>query len=346
MSESAPAKRVQGITWLKAFLPLLVIACHARPFGESACMRLPLAGVPNWEDIFYVNVLSLPVPVFYLMSFFLYLAKRDRIDYSPRKLMHQRVVYFATLFFGVRLVYLLAGIGTLYVPGRGEIRNLYHLLFAGGDTLLYYLEQMVYWTVLLECLCAFCERIRIERNVTATIGIVLGGGMVGLCDFFFSGALRVESLRFFSPVGFLPLPFIAMLAYELKERIANGAIVTLLALGLAMAIAEWRLLPSEEFLQSGYSMAMPSYARISVLMLACAVFLASLRMRLTPNALVVGMAGLSLYVYCVHQLVIVVLGDVIRSPLIDYIVVVALTYCVSFLLRAMAIRIQAHKTKG
>ena len=68
-------KRISGITYLKAFLPLLVIACHARPFGQSASMTLPLHGVPDWKDVFYSNILGLAVPLFYIITFYLYLKK-------------------------------------------------------------------------------------------------------------------------------------------------------------------------------------------------------------------------------------------------------------------------------
>ena len=71
-------KRISGITYLKAFLPLLVIACHARPFGQSASMILPLQGAPDWKDVFYSNILALAVPLFYYYYFlFIFVKKRS-----------------------------------------------------------------------------------------------------------------------------------------------------------------------------------------------------------------------------------------------------------------------------
>lgn len=157
-------KRISGITYLKAFLPLLAIACHARPFGKSASMVLPLQGVPDWKDIFYSNILSLAVPLFFIITFYLYLLKRDRVKESTFKLIGKRVLYLLSLFVGWRTVYALFGIGSLWVPDRGLARNLYHWVFGGGDTLLYYLEQAAYLLILLELICFVCEKIKLSKK--------------------------------------------------------------------------------------------------------------------------------------------------------------------------------------
>lgn len=91
-------KRISGITYLKVFLPLLVIACHARPFGQSASMVLPLQGVPDWKDVLYSNILGLAVPLFYIITFYLYLLKRDRVQGSTFIFLGNRVLYFFLLF--------------------------------------------------------------------------------------------------------------------------------------------------------------------------------------------------------------------------------------------------------
>lgn len=324
-------KRIPGITYLKAFLPLLVIACHARPFGTSASMNVAYTTLPDWKDVCYLNIFTLAVPLFYLISFYLYLLKRDKMEGSAGGLLFRRIVYFAGLFLGARIIYWFFGIGNLWIPERGWVRNLYRLFFSGGDTLLYYLEQMAYYLLLLECLITVSNRFHLNKNrfyLSMGFGGVL---LIALCGIAAPEALRIEALRYFSPLGFFPLVPFALYFFEIRNERKPRWIGAALLAGLLAAIVEWRLLPNACYLQNGYTMALPSYARVSVVLLSCGIFFAALQKNQSPGLTVEKMAALSLYVYITHQVVIKLLGNRMDSPFVNYLIVTACTYSICFI---------------
>lgn len=319
-------KQIYGITWLKAFLPLLVIACHARTFGNSASMIIPLTGIPDWKDIVYINILCMAVPLFFVISFYLYLEKRERIQYTSIKLMKHRIAYFAVLFIGWRFVFAIFDVGQFWNSGRGSIRNLYHLFFAGADTLLYYLEQMVYLVVVLELFYIMMEHYNVNKCRWALIGLGFSIALLLFVTYIAPETLKIEALRYFSPVGFIPCIFVAAYFHECKGVEHSKRSISIALVGIVCVIAEWRLLPSEKFLLSGYSMAMPSYARVSVVLFTFAIFAATLKCKKKPGKSLKLMSRVSLYVYCLHQLVINMIGDKISQPLYLYVAVLIITY--------------------
>ena len=328
-------KRVYGITYLKAFLPFLVIAYHERPFGESPSMILPLVNTINWKDIIYTNILSLAVPIFFMISFYLYLEKRDRIDYSPFKLMRNRVVYFLGLFIVWRIIFGIFDIGQFWNTGRGGIRNIYHLIFAGGDTLLYYLEHMMYYIVFLELFYYFMERFKLKKKVCSIVGIGISVIVLLIVTYFGSETLQIEALRYFSPLGFLPYIFIAAYLYESKEENHRICISITGIIGVICAVAEWKLLLKDTFLLNGYSTAIPSYARVSVIFLSSVIFTVALRVKRKPSKAIEWMSAISLYVYCIHQLVIQIFVGAFEFPQIQYVLVVVVTYAIGSLLQIL-----------
>ncbi len=326
-------KRIRGITYLKAFLPLMVIACHARPFGQSASMSLPLQGIPDWKDVFYSNILSLAVPLFFVISFYLYLCKRDRIDYPSVKLLGKRVGYFLLLFIIWRIIFIPFGIGNLWISDRGIIRNLYHWIFGGGDTLLYYLEQSAFLLILLEVLCLLSERFNISKTVIAVVGLAITSSIMLACMYVVPQSVKIESLIYFSPIGFVPYIFIALLFKEQKISSLVGCIFILI--GIGWAFIEWLTLPNELFLQNGYSMALPFYQKISIVFITFGLFSLVLKVRKKPTAFTERLAAVSLYVYCIHQIIIVLSGRILGDILVGYdfvwyLIVVVLSCVLSF----------------
>ena len=326
-------KRISGITYLKAFLPLLVIACHARPFGQSASMILPLQGAPDWKDVFYSNILALAVPLFYIITFYLYLLKRDRVQGSTFRFLGKRVLFFLLLFVGWRIAYAIFGFGSLNLPDRGLARNLYHWLFGGGDSLLYYLEQAAYFLVVLELICFVCEKTKLSKKVIAMAGLVLSVLLIIICTWFVPATVRIEALRFFSPIGFLPYVFLAILV---KEHVFSYFLsISAIVFGVAYSVFEWLSLVDPLYLQNGYSSAIPSYPKISIVLLSIGIFGLMMKVSNTPSKFSDALAAVSLYVYCIHYVIIVLLRRIFGDGLngyefITYMLVVFITYFFSF----------------
>ncbi len=321
-------KRISGITYLKAFLPLLVIGCHARPFSKLLYSMTPLPNSPSFNDILFLNVFSLAVPIFFIISLYLYLKKRSRSE-NVGSVFKARIIYLAVLFLVVRGIYLIFGIGNLWVSKRGMVRNVYHLVFGGGDTLLYYLEALIFLIILLEIVIRVFSKLNIQKTKIYCIFAAVLTVLIIAFYFVPFASLKVEALRFFSPICFLPYVFIALIFDKLKDKPKIWQLSALLGLGIISAIIEWRFLPDTLFLQSGYQVALPSYGRPSVVLISAAIFGFSLYIEDKPSKAIEYMSALSLYVYCIHQIVITCVSDKSSNPAVRYLLVVVITYAAS-----------------
>lgn len=325
-------KRISGITYLKAFLPLLVIACHIRPFGNSGFMSFSFPKFPDLKDIFYINICSVAVPLFFLVSFFLYLKKRDRTE-NHFRLCVSRASYFLGIFVLVRIIYYFFKIGNIRVAGRGLFKNTYALVFGGGDTLLYYLELSVYFIVFLEVYSFFLEKNKANKNLFNLIGFCFSLLLISLLYFIPNDTVKTEFLRFYSPVGFLPYIFGASYIYENREVLKSGFLYLLLVVGVGFVVFEWAFLPDPVFLKAGFSFAIPSYGRVSLVLVSVALFGLCLKIKHKPTRFTEYLATLSLYVYCIHQIIISSLPSYISPtsslPHIGYCAVVVVTYLLS-----------------
>lgn len=326
-------KRIHGITYLKAFLPLLVITCHIRPFGESSFMTLPLPTFPDFKDIFYINISAVAVPVFFLITFYLYLYKRQQQNVTPKKLILSRVRYFLILFLTVRTLYLFLNIGNLWINERGLARNLYHLLFGGGDTLLYYLELSIYFLIFLEIYYTLADKLKWNKKATSIAGLAVSILLIIVLSFFSPYvALKIEALRYFSPVAFLPYIFMASILHESDGVIKNKYLFIMLLLSAIFFVIEWKYLPDKAFLESGYSLAMPLYAKVSTVLLSVSVFGFALKIKKCPAKIIGYASGLSLWVYCIHQVIINLLTDININSFLMYCAVTVITYIISIII--------------
>ena len=325
-------KRISGITYLKAFLPFLVIACHIRPFGVSGFMRYPFPAFPDFKDIFYLNISPLAVPLFFLVSFFLYLKKRERTE-NLLKLCVSRASYFFILFVCVRIIYYFFEIGNIWIAERGLFKNTYALVFGGGDTPLYYLELSAYYIVLLEIYLFFLEKAKANKNLFNLIGFGLSLLLISALYFVPNNTIKTEFLRYYSPLSFLPCVFGACYVYDNREKLKTAVLFLLFVVGVGFAVVEWAFLTDPAFIKAGFSFALPSYGRVSLILISIALFGLCLKIKHTPTRFTEYLATLSLYVYCIHQIIISSLPSYISptSPLphIGYCAVVVVTYLLS-----------------
>lgn len=188
----------------------------------------------------------------------------------------------------------------------------------------------MYYTIFLELMYTFVEKKKLNKKRCIAIGAVVSTMILIGVTYFAPDVLKIEGLRYFSPIGFVPLVFVAALIYEHDGKTNLAAALGLFFLGLICAWAEWVRLPDAMYLESGYSMAIPLYARLSILAISFSAFAIAFYVKRKPGKIIETMSRISLYVYCVHQLVIVSLINILNEkPLIKYVVVVLLTYAIS-----------------
>lgn len=348
MREKESMKRISGITYLKAFLPLLVIACHIRPFGDSSFMSFPFPKFPDYKDVFYINICSLAVPLFLLVSFFLYLKKRERTE-NRFKLCVSRVLYFFGIFVFVRIIYYFFGIGNIWIADRGLFKNTYALVFGGGDTLLYYLEISIYLLVFLEIYYLILEKSGANKNLFNIIGFCFGLLLISALYFVPNDTIKTEFLRFYSPVCFVHYVFGASYIYENRDNLKNIILYSLLIVGSGFAVFEWAFLPDPLLLKTGFSLALSLYGRVSVIFVTLALFGLCLKIKKSPTRFTEYLATLSLYVYCIHQIIINFVSPYVRDyPFIAYCIVVVITYIfsafISFVIKTLKPHFKLKKT--
>ena len=111
--------------------------------------------------------------------------------------------------------------------------------------------------------------------------------------------------------------------------------ISLFVSGMAFAVFEWAYLPNAVFIERGYSIAFPSYARISVVLLSMSIFGLMLKIGRSPSKIIEYLASLSLYVYCVHQIFIKLIATSIKKPIFGFLSVVALSYFASAIIKVI-----------
>lgn len=328
---------IAGFTWLKCILPIFVILVHYREIWSlsisipSECYR------PTWQDILFMNVASLAVPLFFVMSLYLYVGKRQNNLNGGLAYLGKRIVYLGILFMVWRIIYTCFGIGSLWISERGLIRNLYHWILGGGDTALYFLEILIGLMILEEVLLQAVGNFQSKVVIVTNLAIFLMACLLLASAYYLPYPANVEALRHFSPFAFLPYIPLACLLHKINDSAIKIKMkktdIGLFVVAIGLVVYEWFILPSKVYLDNGYFCAMPSYARLSSVFLSA--FIIRLSLRIPKSKLWAKMlAGLSLYVYCFHQILITVTQKV-ANVVIRLGIVIVCTYACSYMVVAM-----------
>lgn len=342
--------KITGFIYLRAILPVFVVAWHLSAFGKSSIMSVSERYSPDIFDVLYINLLNTAVPIFFLMSLFLYTIKSEQLndaENSTGKYLLNRIKFLLGLFLFWRIIYVFLGIGNLWIVERGIVRNLYRILAGGGDTLLYFLQALIYLTFLIEIILQIMRKLPGKFSLFIPWGGFLASTVVMVLCYALPIGIKAEALRYFSPIGFIPYVFLSLMAFKLWKdgktlsHIAGGFFVC----GILLAIVEWLILPDAAYLKNGYSVAMVIYARPSQLLLAMSILLMSLLIKShkVPQTVTL-LSALSLYVYCIHP-VFINLFSSIEQHAAFLLLTFLLTYAASFLLMKCVQLIKSTKKK-
>lgn len=360
-------RRIAGFDYLRVVFATFVIAWHTRCLGISGIFVPAARYTPGVADVVYINLLNLAVPVFLLMSLFLYVGKREENGPAYFRKRARQLAMF--LLFWVPL-FIVLGKATVWSPERGAVMNVLLFVLSGASTLFYFVVHLLLFTLALEGLMRLAPlyaHLRRHSGVYALLATLLI-----VLSYFVPGFPGILLTKYYSPLNFIPYVFIAL---YLARRLASPAPVPapipvaaagdrsaplpvtspapaapaalpsgrwlagLLVVGLVAAVVEWRLLPDRKYIDFGAEIAIPIYGRVSEVALATAVLLAAFRVTRPATGLLSAVSASSMTLYTFHPVVMSLFAvfalpthATLATSLVYFLVVFLLTLAFSRLL--------------
>jgi hypothetical protein len=327
--------RIAGLDYLRAVFSVCVVAVHLGYIYPSAIFDPEQYQTHQFQASDFVNfyVLCLAVPVFVLVSTFLYARKpTDGAGLRRRLGRILRLLAFWSVLFQV---FRFAGMGAVKgLPDNALDWALY--LMSGGNTYYYFFVGLAIATVVTH----YATRL----PGWAVWGLfALSTLVVGLLPILHEETGIRLVAHHSNPLNFLPYAFAGV---GLARLFAAGAGRALNAIGLACfalavpaALLDWTVYVDECFFYIN-QYAIPAYSRPSLVFLAVAVLVLAVRSGARGNAVIGFMALHSLGVYCLHPFFIDVKFKLIAvlhltqplATIVPLAVVLALSYAGSIVM--------------
>jgi surface polysaccharide O-acyltransferase-like enzyme len=332
--------RIVGIDYLRAFFSVCVVAVHlgyicpSSIFSREAYERHTF----TWSDFINFYVLCLAVPVFVLISTYLYALKpTDSAGLWRRLGRILRLLVFWSLLFQI---FFFTGYGFVKQIPR-DLQGLALYVMTGGETVYYFFVSLALVTMVTHYV----------RNVPGPAlwaMFAVSTLLVGVLPLLHRAyADRTHWALFLghlaNPLNFLPFAFagvgLARLTRAGATRLLDAIGVGALVLGAASAVLDWTVYVDPCFFEVN-RFAIPAYTRPSLVFLAVAVLILAVRSGPPVNPVVSFMAFHSLAVYCLHPFFVPVHYKLAQLPqlsgietvLVSLPVVLALSYVGSLVL--------------
>lgn len=333
-ADRLPRQFYAGFDYLRAGMALAVIAWHLRIFGKSDLFDINRFANNRAEisDIITLYVLLLAVPIFFLISFYLFFEKAKTFRYFLDRL--ERLSYLYLFWVGLWIIF--EG-GFSYVSSN--VHDLPRFFMRGGNSIFYYFFSLI----LLTCvayLTTYLPRYALWLFLGVSVGVL--GGMPLIAQY------SINLVAYWNPLNFLPYVFIAALAsayikhqsdhlFSRRRQILFGVLTILF---IVICVSEWKWgLHSHNFKYD--DMALPQYTRLSAMAGASILFLLSFSIRRSPGQPFKFFSDYSLGIYCLHPFVMVVYERLVKYlptvpfayTITQFLVVVAVSATGAFLLR-------------
>lgn len=287
--------RIDGIEWLRAIMSVFVVAWHLGGGGTS------LIWTDDWprhvftaSDFVNFHLLLLAVPSFMLISnFLLAMIQPDAATVWRRAQRIGALLLFWPLLY---LIYLRGWSGVAADLPNTAGGWLAWVLTAGRTIYYFFVAVLITYGLTL-----FATPLSTGLNVLL---LVVTSAAVGIAPLATAAFDWPYLSAYWSPINFIAYPFAAVVIVRLLGRDAPlvravAAAVLLIALGVALAAAEWRFYPHASLIP-GQSYAFPAYTRPSLIAISMALLIVAIRIDLGLPAIVGFMARYSLAAYCLH----------------------------------------------
>ena len=220
------------------------------------------------------------------------------------------MIHFASLYVIWRFVYFLFKLDTFWSAPRGLIRNIYHLIF-GADTILYFFIELIWLIPVAHIVLSLTAKFsNLKKLLIYLCMLVIAVGITSSIYFWPLG-IKIESLRYFSPVGFLPYLPVALLAQLLFRNYSafcNKIIAVFVPAAIILSAADWIFLPDNIYFSNGINAPITGYGRPSLVVSCFVLILIVLKIKQKPPFIIENLGNISLYVFCVHMIFHIMFG--------------------------------------
>ncbi|HKB02083.1 MAG TPA: acyltransferase family protein, partial [Gemmataceae bacterium] len=258
--------RIVGLDYLRAIFSVCVVAVHLGYVFPSDIFDPDRYAEHTftWSDLVNFYVLCLAVPVFVLISTYLYSLKPADTRALGRRLGRiLRLLVFWSLAFQI---FFFTGYGFPKQIPRDPGRFALYLL-TGGDTVYYFFVSLALVTVVTH----YCQRLS-DRAVWVLFAT--STAVVGILPLLHRETGYLVLGHHANPLNFLPLAFaglgLARLSRAGDDRTLDWVGLAALGLGVAAALLDWTTYVDPCFFKVN-RFALPAYTRPSVVFLAVAV---------------------------------------------------------------------------
>lgn len=301
----ATTSHFPGFDWLRAIFICLVVVAHLNVF-ELLAAGMPDAETWNRHDVARFQVVYLAVPGFLLIATFLQSIKEQSRETHVRH------------FTGLAYLYLFwVGAWILATHARPDFSpwGLISFVFRGGGWAFYFFAELLIIQVVRALISNWKDR-SLWLGLLTTLSVIA----VGFAILVKEGKAWTSTSTYWWPICFLPMPFIGHLLARHHSGIVDSTGRLLRAVGamalvtVVFSICEWRFAASAGALEGRPFL--PEYLRISAVLGAACVVLASLRIRTAPR-LVRFISRNSLGIFCIHVFVLSRVNRTIAAKLPD-----------------------------
>ncbi|MBF0458264.1 MAG: acyltransferase family protein [Nitrospirae bacterium] len=333
--DNTPKKAViyTGIDYLRAFLSICVVVWHGHGFSETAfVLDQPALSKHTFSAADFINyhILLAAVPAFVLIACFLYAAKDRSMKY-----LGQRLLYLCglALFWTVFQTIFLHGFGGLFALPPHSPKEAFVMVLTSGGTLYYFFISLCIMTMITH----FANKLSAPANIVL---LLMAVAALMLLPFIAIHTNSPNLTIYWSPLNFIAYPFAAVSINRFHSSAPGkqyrwGILkIILIAVGTLIAVAEWKYLLNPIFL-CGQKIALPVYARTSVVIASIILLLASLSIRLPSNPVIGFMSRYSMALYCLHMFCFPVIFSfpAVKSAWVGIILMIVLSYLIAIVLR-------------
>lgn len=328
-----------GFDYLRAIMSLAVVAWHIHLFGISSLFDK--SGFTHHaitlSDVINFQLLLLAVPVFFLISLFLFFDHYKTHD----RYFKNRIKKIAGLYgFWLGIFFLFYAWCYGFVPLLpSDGKNLLMKIISGWSTLYYFFFSLFVMTCLARVVVSWPRYLLWLLLVLSLISLWGAAFLVKI------GVAPNYLVAYWNPLNFVPYVFIARLLSGTTDKdlfTLFSLPFFLLLLGFVFAACfEWQwMINCNNF--SYNDCALPSYTRVSLVLGAFIIFRLSWFIRRRPNRLIRFLSDYSLGLYCLHGYVSLLVYETIfktleghGAPFIAFIIIVPVSLAVAVVLRRL-----------